>query len=625
MLGTLNREPLGAALTLGFLLLTAIGFSNARAQPAVIGEPAMPNSPPRPDMSIPAPAVPAPIPATPPIVAPMAAPSAPAPQPAPAQEQQAQVTLKGIRIIDSAAKLRATGFETIGITIEDIPMLEAPPFRERLQMLVGRPISPEMLQMASTIISDWYREHDYPFVDVAFPAGQDITNGVVQAVVTESHAGSVTARGNKWFSTGLLVSEVRLQHGDRISLSALEADKDWLNQNPFRSVNLVAEKSAVPGYTDIVVDTLHEDFPFRVHASYDNTGVPVLKRDRYSVGVDWGNAFRLDQQLSYQYTSSVPLWSNFGSRTVNYEAHSASYLVPLPWRDKLNIFGIYAVAVPQLGPDLGLTGVTWQASARYIIPLAAAANFSQQIQAGFDFKSSNNNLVFGGFEISNVTSEVDQFLVDYSASLRDPLGQTSLDNTLALSPGGLSSHNTNTFFQAQAPFATARYAYDRFSLTRLTGLPQDADWVKQLGWLKDLSSLSRFVGQVSDKNLLPSEQLGIGGIDTLPGYDERAANGSVGVFASEELLSPPFGLTKYVFPDVADQTQISAFIAYGSVQDNKPAPNTQNGHDLESVGLGLRYVAGHYVNFRLNYGWQLRRLNGAEHGEFGQLTLTLSN
>ena len=479
--------------------------------------------------------------------------------------------------------------------------------------------------MAGTVISDWYREHDYPFVDVAFPAGQDITNGVIQVVVTESRVGMIVARNNKWFSTGLLNGQVRLQPGDRISLSQLEADKDWLNQNPFRSVNIVAEKSTTPGYTDIAVDTVHEDFPFRVHATYDNTGVPVLGRDRYSAGFDWGNAFWMDQQLSYQYTSSLPLWRGLDGQSASYQAHSASYLAPLPWRDKISIFGVYALAVPELGPDLGLTGITWQASARYIIPLAAPANFTQQIQAGFDFKSSNNNLIFGGLQISNVTTEIDQFVGDYNASLRDPLGQTSFDNTIVLSPGGISALNTTALFQAQAPFATAGYTYDRLSLTRLTGLPQDADWVKRLGWFKDLSSLTRFVGQVSSANLLASEQLGIGGMDTVPGYDERVANGSDGVLLSEELLSPSFGLTKYLIRDFGDQTQVSAFWAYGSVRDNKALPGAQNGHDLESVGLGLRYVIGRYVNFHLNYGWQLRRLSGADRGEFADVTLTLSD
>src|SRR5208282_4784457 len=105
--------------------------------------------------------------------------------------------------------------------------------------------------IGQTII-DWYSEQKYPFVDVAVPAGQDVTNGVVQVVVTESHAGKVTTRGNKWFSSDLLV-------------------------------NIVAERDSTPGVTNFVVDTVQEKFPFRAYAGYDNTGTAVLGHDRWNV------------------------------------------------------------------------------------------------------------------------------------------------------------------------------------------------------------------------------------------------------------------------------------------------------------------------------------------------------
>src|SRR5205823_4082701 len=138
------------------------------------------------------------------------------------------------------------------------------------------------------------------------------------------------------------------------SFSRLQADKVWLNQNPFHTINIVAQQSPMPGFTDLVVDTVREDFPVRVHVTYDNTGVPVLGRDRWSLGVDIGSEYWLDHQISYQYTSNLPPWRVFGPQRPTYEAHSASWLAPLPWRDRLTVFGVYATAVPDLGPDLGL-------------------------------------------------------------------------------------------------------------------------------------------------------------------------------------------------------------------------------------------------------------------------------
>ena len=566
--------------------------------------------------------------ATPPIALPTpsivsAPPSVP---PASSQGEQLQVILRGLRLVDGTSKVQLNGVQTSGIVIENLPILETPAFRKKLQTFLGTPVSQKMLQTIGTAISDWYRDHDYPFVDVAFPAGQDVTNGTVQLVVTESRAGKVLAHGNTWFASPLLTDQVRLAPGDRISLARLEADKDWLNQNPFRVVDITAQKSTVPGYTDFTVETVHEEFPLRVHAGFANAGVPIIGRDQWSYGLDWGDALWLDHQFSYSFTSSKPLWALDGSSPINFEQHAASYLIPLPWRDKLVFSGSYAQSVPQLGPDLGLTGINYQLSMRYVLSLPSTSLLVQQIQFGFDFKSSNNNLEFGGTQVSNVTTYINQFLATYSGTLKDSLGQTTLENNLVFSPGNLSSHNSDKDFAAQASLATARYLYDTLSLTRLTGLPQDSSWVKQLGWFKDISSLTRLTEQISDTNLLPSEQLGIGGTDTVPGYDERKADGSQGILLSEELLLPAFSLTKQLIQsDLGDRTQLSGFWAYGEVRDKKILADTPTPPNLESTGVGLRFVVGQNVNLRAIYGWQLRKLPGAtDRGEFGHLAMTLT-
>ena len=84
-------------------------------------------------------------------------------------------------------------------------------------------------------------------------------------------------------------------------------------------------------------------------------------------GRELGPGFRPDQQLSYQLTASDNFWSDPGHATL--AAHSVSYVAPLPWRDKINIFGSYSEARPLLGPDLGLVGISGQASFRYIMTL----------------------------------------------------------------------------------------------------------------------------------------------------------------------------------------------------------------------------------------------------------------
>lgn len=531
-----------------------------------------------------------------------------------------------IKLVDGMGKFMLRGASGTGIVIDGLPILEAPALRASLTAFLNKPLTFGDLDDISRTVVAWYRAHDRPYVDVAFPE-QDVTAGVLQAVVTEFRAGKVTVKGNEWFSSDLLRDQIRLQTGQPISEQDLNADLAWLSQNPFRTVTMVAEKSDTVGAVDFSLNT-QDRLPLRVYVGYDDTGTPILGLDRWNLGVNWGNAFGLDQQLSYQLSTSDDFWSNPSHPT--FVAHSINWVAPLPWRDKISIFGSFSQVVPLLGPDLGLTGTNGQASLRYIVtlPTMDASKFvpglqslTQDLQIGYDFKSSNNNLNFGGFQISDVTTEVDQFPIIYDATLASDYGLTTLTNTLVWSPGNLTALNTNTLFEQQAnsPFAKSQYIYDNLSIVQATKLPYDGTWIMKL------------VAQTANHDLLPSEQLGAGGHDSVRGYNERAVNGSLGTLVSEEFRTPSFSLSQPWLPNnLVDQAQLLAFWDYGNVRDvnylGAFVPGTPNSTEVSSVGLGVRYSISRFVQFRADYGWQLHQLSRATSlGNLLQVGLTVGN
>ncbi len=543
------------------------------------------------------------------------------PPPAPSAAPQSQVILRqlaGLHLIDDAAKLAPGGSRTTGVTFDGLALLDVPEIRDALAAFLGKPLTFGSLSEISRVIIGYYRAHGRPFVDVAFPE-QDVNSGVVQTVVTEFHVGQIKFAHNDWFSTNLLRSEVSLAPGDPIETSVLQADLDRLNANPFRTVAAVAEKSDTPGDTDLVFD-VQDRFPVRLYGGYDNTGTPVLGHDRWNLGFNWGNALWLDQQLAYQLTTSDDFWHHRAeisgqSDDPTFVAHSLNYTIPVSAEDRILLFGTYEKAIPRLGPDLGVVGISGQASIRYAMKLPALGPLTHEAQIGYDFKTSNNNLEFGGQTVSNVTSEVDQFPLVYNAGVKDPFGETSLQNETFFSPGNLTGGNKDALFQAQAnnPYARARYVYDNLTLTRVTLLPYQASWV------------TRIIGQTSDHNLVPSEQLGAGGYDSVRGYDERAANGSLGLLLREELRSPPFSLLRGLPHTEGDQAQLLTFWDYGAVRDKQVAPGTQVSTEITSIGLGMRYSVPRYFDMRLDYGWQLRHLPGQpELSQMAQLAITVS-
>jgi hemolysin activation/secretion protein len=527
--------------------------------------------------------------------------------------------LKGIVLQGYAPNFIRNPLPHSGIVIESLPFLDQPELKARLAPFLGKPTSFADLQKIQQVIFTWYRDHNHPFVDVTFPE-QDVSTGQVQALVTEFQLGQLRVEGNRWFSSESVTSQLHLAPGEPIDASQLQDDLDWLNQNPFRQVSVVAQKSDMVGATDLIMNT-DDRLPLRLYAGYENYGTPALGRDYWTLGANWGQVFGTDQQLSYQLTASDNFWSDPGHATL--AAHSVTYLAPLPWRDKINVFGSYSESRPLLGPDLGLVGISGQASIRYIMNFPKNTflgqkwqGLSQDLQFGYDFKSSNNNLSFGGIEVSNVTTEVDQFPITYDASLLTDYGITSLSNTLVLSPGGLTSGNTDLVFQQQAsnPRASARYAYDTLNIVQMTRLPYDASWVMRL------------TGQVATTNLLPSEQLGAGGHDTVRGYNERDANGSAGFLASQELRSPSFSLIGGWLPGgIKDQAQLLVFWDYASVRDAQFTPGNLPSVKLSSLGAGARYTIGSYLDLRLDYGFQQRRLPGASSlGDLLQVAVTVS-
>ena len=179
---------------------------------------------------------------------------------------------------------------------------------------------------------------------------------------------------------------------------------------------------------------------------------------------------------------------------------------------------------------------------------------AQQLQFGFDYKRYDNNLAFGGQSIFSSVTKVAQFLAIYDATLEDDYGQTAFENQVVFSPGKLMNGNNSTAFQASGVSqANATYAYDNLQLTRITPLPLDT------------SLVVRALAQLATDELLPSEQLGAGSLDSVRGYDPRVANGTQGIVLSTN-AQPTFAIFHQISDEsVTDQAQVLAFWIMGRV------------------------------------------------------------
>jgi hemolysin activation/secretion protein len=380
-------------------------------------------------------------------------------------------------------------------------------------------------------------------------------------------------------------------------------------------VDVIYAPGAARDTTDVVLQT-EDRFPFRIYGGYNNDGVRDLGRDRILAGFDYGNLFGIDARIGYQMTASNDLLS--GNPDIEgrpdrprYIAHAFNAVAPLPWLDRLELFGVFAQSTPRLPDSYGQTGISAQISFRYdwrLPPLDHAGAWQQQVQLGYDFKRSNNDLEFGGFQVFNANTHIHQFVIAYDLLKSDASGDTHLNASLFVSPGYFDSNSNEEAYDAARLGATPRYQYMQLSAQRDMPLGKSG-----------FSVAARGLVQWTGSTLLPSEELGLGGDATVRGYEPYAAQGDRGWNLQTELRAPA------ISAGIAAM-QPFVFFDAGHVWNRIAEFGEVNNASLASVGAGIRVQAGRFVSFRGTYGFPLKAVvpNGSK-APVGEIFLVIGS
>lgn len=493
--------------------------------------------------------------------------------------------LTGVAFYASRAAAQA-GKPGPGLTVVGLPLLDTPDFRKVVGYFLQAPASRQSLERLASATRIYLSAVGYPFSVVYLPP-QDITAGVVRYVVIVSRMeGRVEVDGAHYFAPALYRAAIRQRPGQPLDRVQLQADIDWLNRNPFRAVSATTEAGTKPGTTKVVLQVA-ERRPWRFFAGTNNTGTKTTKENRFSAGVNWGNAFGRGDLLTAQWNSS---WD---FRTLR--SGSASGTIFLPWRDLLTFSGAYSVSNAVLPPPFKLKGHSWQVSADYQIPLSSRIKgYRPALDFGVDVKATDNNFAFAAIPISNDLTQVVQARASYSGTLAAAHSALSFDATLVAAPGDVTGRNKNVYFNLSRYDAKADYVYFRGNATyrhSLDGIAPDLAWSLR-GEL-----------QLSNHNLIGSEQFQGGGAYAVRGYEEDAAYKDNGLLLSQELHLPPWP-ARLGRGHAAGWLQAFVFEDYARLWSTVKLPG-EKPVNLHSLGLGFDYSLGRYVSVHAAYGWQL--------------------
>ncbi|AOS43636.1 Heme/hemopexin transporter protein HuxB precursor [Lacunisphaera limnophila] len=501
-----------------------------------------------------------------------------------------EMPLRGVVLRQALQDFVPAGVETPGLDLAAAPVVAADAaFQTKATALLGQPITLALLHELTAEVVLAYRRAGRPLADAAVPE-QNISTGTVQVIILEAHLGTVKVEGARYFSAERIQAALRTQPGEPLYAGTLFSDLDWLNKNPFRRVDLVYERGRDLGTTDVVL-RVTERRPWQAFAGYDNENVAALGRDRWFAGVRAGNLWGAEHQLNLLYTQ--------GRDAAEYRGIAADYTVPLRWRHLVTVNA--AFAEPNVdGPTFDSAGRSWRLGLRYAGELPRTRLWEIDWAAGYEIRSSDNDILFGGTSVFSSAYQTHEFLAEIAARRPGPAGESTLKAAVYLSPGGIGPRNASADLSAGGRSRIgARYAYLDLGASHRVALPR--------AYALSLAASARLTGD----RLPPSSEFALGGANTMPGYSEATVLGDSAVWAQAKLQTPVWHVFRRQEQASADAVRFSASYNLGRVwlTDRTPveaAQGLREQRQLESIGLGVNYEFSRHLQVAFTYGWQLR-------------------
>ncbi len=509
-----------------------------------------------------------------------------------AQEAETPPLIRSIAIA-SGLDFPKEPFEKIGVFGLELPG-PLSDLQERLEGALGKELSKESLLEIKREILSFYSDFSHPLIAVKIPE-QAVESGAVCFIVVEPTIDRVAVTGNRWFSSGSIRNVVDVQEGEKVSETQILGRLAWLNQNPFLHSDAFISPGLEEGSTSLNIAT-KDRFPLRTYGGADNTGSDSTGNERWFAGCNASLGLRT--LFSYQFTSSFEFPA--------FQSHLAHFTFFLPWKHQFVLYGTYATIHPQI-QDFKSHGKDIQGSFRYFIPISDLTRaFRQEFGFGFDYKLYNNALFFLSDveEVLPITSKnaaISQWVLGYRLEDFFSRHHVSFHFDLFFSPAQWLPHQSLAAYEQLRIGAKPRYLYGRLAVGDIIQLPGDFEF----------SALLRL--QASTDPLLPSEQFGLGGSDTVRGYLERVFLADDALCANIELRTPPMSL----FPSVKNELRFLAFVDYGRGWNLKTSPPEGRNGTLIGVGPGLRYKVFPYFTARLDYGFSLHEVE-FDPGRFGR-------
>ncbi|HEX5091079.1 MAG TPA: ShlB/FhaC/HecB family hemolysin secretion/activation protein [Burkholderiales bacterium] len=467
------------------------------------------------------------------------------------------------------------------------------------------------VQHALEAVEKLYAGSGYSAVQVLLPE-QELERGEVRLRIVEARLGRVIVEGNRYFGEANIRASVpSLAPGEAPNIVAVGRNLRVANENPSKQATVLLRSGEQEATVDAVVRVSDEP-PLRQSLTVDNTGTPETGWLRVGYGVQYANGADLDHVLTFQivgapYKSDDPN-SFSGTPSDRVLIVGAGLRIPLyGLGDALDFTAGYSnVDSGVIGGDLfTVSGAGGLFSTRYTHYLDRRDDYDQRLALAWDIRGYHfkdvRSVATGEQLQPDIT--VRPLSLTYAGLLRHPDGETSLSFGVSRNLPGGRDGSPEDFCQLppNAPHGVSR--------TDGMGNCPDPWYVLWRGTFSHLRALPgnwqfRFEasGQGTQDMLVAGEQFGIGGANSVRGFQERAVADDRGWQGTLELYTPEFGRALELG---AARLRALAFYDWGAVRRNMPAPGDVAAQGIASAGIGLRLNRGNSVNARFDLAWVL--------------------
>ncbi|MHC5596200.1 MAG: ShlB/FhaC/HecB family hemolysin secretion/activation protein [Nostoc sp.] len=468
-------------------------------------------------------------------------------------------------------------FEVLGSTV-----FSAQELAQATAEFTKRPISLSEVYQARSKITELYVKNGY-ITSGAYIPPQTIQSGVIKIQVVEGKLEDIKVTGTRRLNPNYVRSRLAIATSPPLNRQRLLEALQLLQLNPLIQ-NVTAELSAGSRAGASLLEVkIREAKTFSSQIVLDNGRSPSVGSFRRRLQLNEANLLGLGDALGVAYTNTD------GSNSFD-----ASYTLPLNPKNGTLTFNYGTTSSNVIEPPFNVLDI--QSSSRYY-----ELTFRQPI-----VQTPTQEFALGltASRRESEASYIDIERIPFPGSGADEQGRTRVSALRFFQEW--TSRNSREVIALRSQFSLG---IDVLNPT-INQNPPDSRffaWQGQAQWARLLAPetllLLRLNTQLATRTLLPLEQFGLGGQDSIRGYRQDYLLTDNGTFVSAEVQVPILRL-----PQIDSTLQVVPFVDFGvgwnSSGRENPDPNT-----LAAVGLGLRWSQGDRFTARLDWGIPLLSVN----------------